>query len=188
MLRSLMGVEKMREILDEMIGTLNCGIFFPALSTAFLLPDACGAIEFFGSSEVYRSSDRYKRWYDKWVMGKIGFGDILSADVIYKIRNAMMHEVTGFTRGVDGFDRVVFYPPQKYLAINGISLLDRPGDKAVLMIPITLFIETMAAAVKDWIDEVEADDNPRRRESMDKLLQIRPGGFPPNITGVSVIS
>jgi hypothetical protein len=173
-------------MLDEMIATMNCGIWLPALAVAFMLPDACGAAEFNGIDNM-SSSKRYKRWYRDWVQDRYELDEALSDENVYRCRNAMMHETTGFVRGIDGFDRIVFYPPNRNVEIGGVVLMER-GDHVALMVPIETFVKNMADAVSNWLKHIEIDQDPRRREAAGKLLQLRPDGFPPNIMGVPVIS
>src|SRR3546814_7350752 len=102
----------MEHILDQIRATYDSGIWYPVVSSALMMPDACGAVEFWGQGK--HSRERYVEWYDRWVLPHFSASDgKFDGEVVYIVRNAMIHETTGFTRGKHGFDRVLFIPPNR---------------------------------------------------------------------------
>ncbi|WP_426164527.1 hypothetical protein [Sandarakinorhabdus sp. DWP1-3-1] len=178
----------MEPLLDEIRATFDCGIYYPVVSTLLMLPDACGAVEFWGQPK--KPKERYVEWYDKWVLPRFT-AKIVNFDgsVVYIVRNALIHESTGFTRGKHGFDRIIFVPPNRanvvvnfYLARTGA----RPND-AAFYITIKDFMIALDLGVREWLSEVQSDADKRRSDAVDKLIQYRPHGQWPYIDGLPII-
>lgn len=187
----------MEHILDEIRATFDCGIWYPVVSSVLMLPDACGAVEFWDQAK--RPRDRYIEWYDKWVHPHFhpprhDFPDthkfLFGVSTVYVVRNAMMHESTGFTRGKHGFDRVLFLPPNKegmHYEFNNSS--GNRGDSEVAFhVTILGLLNAVDQGVRNWLSEVRADEDRRRETALDKLLQIRPHGHSPHVNHVPVVS
>ena len=75
----------MRDFLEEIAACINAGIYSPALASAMLVPDACGAIEY----PELRNGERYRTWFDAYLpeYSRAGF----SGAVAWKLRNGMLH-------------------------------------------------------------------------------------------------
>lgn len=171
-------------IFDEIQATLDCGIWFPALATTLIIPDACGTVEFVGE----KPSTRYIQWYDQWVLPRFSCSIAkLDGAAIYKVRNAMMHEASGFTRGNEGFDRIIFRPPGRGV-FNFLMSEGGGGRERALLISIQEFVDAVLAGAKEWIGQVRSGPNDDRNIAIDALLQVRPQGIDPHITGLLVIA
>lgn len=171
-------------IFDEIQATLNCGIWFPALATTLIIPDACGTVEFAGD----KPSARYIRWYDQWVLPHFTC-KVAKVDgaAIYKVRNAMMHEASGFTRGNEGFDRIIFRPPGA-TSINFLMSEPGYGKERALLISIREFVDAVLAGAAEWIEQVRNRTDDPRNIGINALLQVRPQGIMPHFTGSLVIA
>jgi hypothetical protein len=176
-------------MLDEIRATYNCGIYYPVVSSVLMLPDACGAVEYWG--QIKRPRDRYIEWYDKWVLPHFR-ANIVNFDgsVLYIVRNAMIHESTGFTRGEHGFDRIFFMPPNKTSGSTEFLFTDGIGGvpEAAFMVTILGLMNAVETGVRNWLSEVRADPDERRAEALSKLVQYRPDGHPPHIMGIPIVS
>lgn len=85
------------KIIDEINLALDNNLYFVALATVVILPDACGKVEFPND----KSSDRYVKWYQKYIgdeeKSPYDKGDeydfpYMSGEVMYKLRNMILHE------------------------------------------------------------------------------------------------
>lgn len=179
----------MELILEQIRATFDCGIWYPVVSSALMLPDACGAVEFWGQSKKPR--DRYIEWYDRWVLPHFRPNQVkFDGSVVYIVRNAMIHESTGFTRGEHGFDRIMFMPPNN----NGITIefyLSKNNggvEEAAFQVTISGMMNAMERGVRNWLAEVRNDTDKRREEAIAKLVQYRPNGQAPHIVGIPIVS
>jgi hypothetical protein len=179
----------MEPILEQIRATYDCGIWYPVVSSLLMLPDACGAVEFWGCPKKPR--DRYIEWYDKWVLPKFTAPNInLDGAVIYIVRNAMVHESTGFTRGKHGFDRILFMPPNNANFYGEFNLMEDCGGLKETAFQITIFgfMQAVEEGVKEWLAEVRGDTDKRREDAISKLVQYRPDGHQPYFFGIPIIS
>lgn len=176
-------------MLDEIRAAFDSGIWYPAIASALMLPDACGAVEYWGSGR--HSRDRYAEWYDGWVYPHYNPRTVtFDGAVIYIVRNAMIHESTGFTRGKHGFDRVLFSLPRADGLQSDWNLSGHHHGSTEMIFQVSLekFLNAMEQGVRSWLTEVRADDDKRRQEAIDKLIQFRPDGHYPHIVGIPIIS
>ena len=177
----------MEYILDEIRATFDCGIWYPVISATLMLPDACGAVENWGLPKHPR--DRYKEWYDKWVYLSFNSRNVrFDGEVIYIVRNALIHEITGFTSGKHGFDRIMFMPPNKQSNTFDFNLSATTDALTVLQVSVESMMEAVHQGVRAWLIEVRADSDKRREQAIERLLQIRPNGEYPYFVGMPVIS
>lgn len=179
----------MEPIIEQIRATFDCGIWYPVISSVLMMPDACGAIEFWGENK--RPKDRYIEWYDKWVLPHFRPENVnFAGAVVYIVRNAMMHESTGFTRGQHGFDRVIFAPPnKKEIVIEFYLSVDNGGVKeTAFQVTILGMMNAVEEGVRNWLNDVRSDVDKRRELALEKLVQYRPNGQEPHIVGVPVVS
>lgn len=178
----------MEALLDEIRATFDCGIWFPTISTVLLLPDACGAIEYWG--QQVRPRDRYAQWYDTWVKPHFSVDrPRFDGSVVYVVRNAMIHETTGFTRGQHGFDRIIFTTPGGiFHGSFNMSAPSGPSGEVVLQISLIEMMLAMECGVRNWLIGVRAAPDKRRELALEKLIQYRPNGLPPHFVGMPLIS
>lgn len=178
----------MEHILDEIRATLDSGIYYPALSATLMIPDACGAIEYWGQAKLPRY--RYVEWYDRWVLPFFfSEGVIFDGSIVYLVRNAMIHESTGFTRGKHGFDRVMFMPPNDMIVADRTLLKNVGGTSdTIFVVTISSMLTAMEYGVLAWLKDVRDDVDKRRESAMDKIIQYRPKGHLPYFDGIPIVS
>lgn len=179
----------MEPILEQIRATFDCGIWYPVISSVLMLPDACGAIEFWGTNKTSRH--RYVEWYDEWVYPHFQSSNVkFDGSVIYIIRNAMIHESSGFTRGKHGFDRIVFIPPNRDgIEIEFIRSCNPGGiEETAFHVTILGMMNAMEQGVRDWLKNVREDVDKRRELAIANLVQFRPAGIRPHIVGIPVVS
>jgi hypothetical protein len=179
----------MEAILEQIRATFDCGIWYPVVSSILTLPDACGAVEFWGQNK--KPKYRYIEWYDKWVLPHYNPPNVkFDGSAVYIVRNAMIHESTGFTRGEHGFDRILFMPPLKNgLVIEGL-LSSNPVQfkETAFQVTILGLLNAIELGVRNWLKEVRSDTDKRRETAIDKLIQYRPNGQEPHIVGFPIVS
>ena len=78
-------------ICNDIQKAIDAGAYISALSLALVLPDWCGKAEYPNE----KTGCRYKKWYSESV-GKYetyegNNGAYLSADVVYSLRNHLLH-------------------------------------------------------------------------------------------------
>jgi hypothetical protein len=176
----------MRRLLGEIDRTFHNGMFSVALINVLLLPDICGAVEYPDAARP-RNSTRYIRWYDVNVGPHRG-GPKFDGEVVWKLRNGMIHE-TSLQLGAFGFDRVLFRLPGHPAYIDMMITGGNGGVEAtVLTIDLQRFSRDVVQAADRWLSDVEADEDPTRRERMEGLMQFRMNGLPPHIEGLPLIA
>lgn len=184
----------MEPILDEIRATFECGIWYPVVLSTLMLPDACGAVEFSGTA--IKPRERYQNWYDEWVLPhynpRAGSPTAIKFDgeVVYRVRNAMLHETTAFVRGVDGFDRILFTPPNRRGITMDWTLSGNPADlkENAFQVSIQLFFEGVEKGVIAWLEAVRFDTDDRRRKALARLIQLHPEGVDPHIVGIPIVA
>lgn len=179
----------MEPILEQIRATFDCGIWYPVVSSLLMLPDACGAIEFGGQQKKPR--DRYIDWYNRWVHPKFKPTKVkFDGSTVYIVRNAMIHESTGFTKGKHGFDRIIFLPPNKSGINIEFFLSSNNGgiQETAFHVTILGFMEAVNDGVREWLEEVRNDSDKRRHTAVENLIQYRPNGQAPHIIGLPVVS
>lgn len=177
----------MKHILEQIRATFDSGIWYPVVSSVLMLPDACGAVEYWGKN--VRSRRRYVDWYDKWVLPHFTASNVIfDGEVVYIVRNAMMHETTGLTRGDHGFDRVLFVPPNRKGVLHFNLMQPHKNGETGLHISIEYLMEAVFKGVDNWLTEVAADGDRRRSDAVGNIIQYRPNGHPPFSAGDPVVS
>jgi hypothetical protein len=103
----------MLELIKDIQKALKAEAHISALSLALTIPDICGEIAF---PEIKKVSERYKKWYDKYIPFPKDFTLKFDGLKCYKLRCALLH--SGNTKGI---------PVHEFeLCIN------RPGDRCAL--------------------------------------------------------
>ena len=178
----------MEPMLEQIRATFDCGIWYPVISSVLMMPDACGAVEFWGQSK--RPRDRYTEWYDQWVLPHFQPSNAkFDGAVVYIVRNAMIHESTGFTRGEHGFDRILFMPPNKHNIVMEFMLSINNGgvEETAFQVTILGMMNAVEQGVRNWLVDVRKDEDKRRETALSKLVQYRPNGQAPHIVGAPIV-
>ena len=171
----------MYAFLEEIEATLNCGIWSPALASVLVVPDACGAIEF----PDQRNGERYKSWYDANVEPFI-FTQLSSGELVWKIRNAMIHEA-GIQFTAFGFDRVLFTVPDKSGNVFDQNTSRPTQDSPLtLNLDLLLFVRRILHGAEQWLSSIR--DDVAKQGRLDRLLQLRPNGLAPHMVGMPLIA
>lgn len=171
----------MHALLDEIQATLDCGIWSPALAAVLIVPDACGAVEF----PTQRNGERYANWYDANVE-QFTFTELSSGELVWKIRNAMLHEA-GMQFGAYGFDRVLFTVPAKTGNVFDQGRIKPTVDApTTLNLDLQLFVSRIRRGAESWIASIIEDTEKHSR--LDRMLQLRPNGLAPYMVGMPLIA
>ena len=175
----------MRAFLDELEATLNCGIWSPVVLGLLVIPDACGAVEY----SQLKNGDRYRKWYDTWVDKFVSQYVRFDGEVMWKLRNSMMHEAS-LNLASYGYDRALFTPPSRSGNIIHMAVTSDGGgsSESALTIYLPSFFNDIKLGVQKGLDCVDTDSDPSRRERMDGLIQLRPQGLAPHIVGLPLVS
>jgi hypothetical protein len=180
----------LEQILEQIRATFNSGIWYPVVTSLLILPDTCGAIEFW--QKDIKPRDRYAKWYDKWILPNFNSQRInFNGSTVYIVRNAMIHETTGFSRGKHGFDRIIFMPPNRNrIKINFglMRMFNQDGvEEVAFEVNISMMLDAIELGVHNWLKDVRADPNKRRSDAIEKIIQYRPNGQLPYILGIPII-
>lgn len=188
-------VQGFRALLTQIVRADQAGAWAPALISALQIPDICGAVDNVGIAIAPR--DRWKNWYNSRVANNYSMDhpdedrNMLDGDAMYKVRNSLIHEAVGFARGIDGFDRIAFFPPNVFMMDRiGTGTAASNGNPATLTVSLSLrtFIGAVLTGAASWIAEVEGEQIPDRRQRLDRLIQIRPNGLDGVIIGSAIIA
>jgi len=94
-------------LIDDINKALDNNCFFSALTLALTLPDICGKAEYPES----KTSERYKKWYEEYIEKSEKYGvqalPYLSSNVVYSLRNYMLHQGTVYTDKINEFALIV---------------------------------------------------------------------------------
>ena len=130
-------------------------------------------------------------WYDNWVLPHFRpMNTNFDGSVVYIVRNALIHESSGFTRGKHGFDRVMFMPPNANQIVMNFNLMVNCGSlrESVFQISLFEFMIAMENGVRSWLSYVRDSADATKLVALNNLIQFRPNGHSPYITGVPLIS
>lgn len=172
----------MHLLLDEIRATLDCGIWAPALISTLMLPDACGAIE----HPKLRNGERYARWFDAYVR-PFGFDGELRGEAFWMVRNGIIHE-TGLRFSKYGYERIGFtIPNRQEITVGGIfSRNCGPDGVSAFTLDLVEFYERVAGGVEKWLSDIAEDR--KKKDRLDTLIQLRPNGMSPVVSGLPVIA
>ena len=182
----------MEIFLDEIEATLKSGIFTPALASALLIPDICGAAE----GRFPKNGDRSRAWWDE-NMGvverfptKLSDLDIeigkyfrFDGNIVWKLRNGMIHQSTLLLPQF-GFERVVFTLPSASGSHHRLLIEDWDGSSCYVL-DLERFCAEIVFAARSWLGANAENEAIRGR--LDGLIQMRTNGFPPLIVGFPAI-
>jgi hypothetical protein len=138
-----------------------------------------------------RNGVRYSKWYDAYVehfafLQRGNLAHLSSGDLVWKIRNAMIHEA-GMQFAAFGFDRVLFTVPSRTGNVFDQNTMQHTADSPVtLNLDLARFVLRILSGAERWLTAVEQDD--AKMERLDRLLQFRPLGLAPHMVGMPLIA
>jgi hypothetical protein len=172
----------MEPILQEIEKALNAKLYYLAIVLAVTLPDICAALE---ASDGRTSSTRYKAWYKADLAGKVWF---LTEDDCYSLRCGVVHQGQFGVAGSQ-YDRVAFFmphpDPSRTLVIRGTRFGTAPNE-IIYTYSAVEFCQHIIDAVRLWAANKTSDVNVQK--NLPKLIQYRPNGMPPTISGFLIIA
>ena len=165
----------MEFLLTEIERALNAGLYYNALQSALTLPDICAALM---SPNGKTKKEKYVQWYDTYAM-EPGLNS-LSGEDCYFLRCACLHQGQA-QHEKSSHTKIIFQQPgNKNLQLHYVLIAD------ALYIDLVLFCKNVVSAVRKW--EPKVRDNPVYAANYPNLLQLRPKGLPPYISGIPVIA
>lgn len=171
----------MRILISEVRAAIKLRLYMPALIALFAIPDAAAAIEYPGE----KPSQRYTRWYDSFV----GKASGLEGATAWLARNALIHEtaVNWHAAGLATNRLIIGIPDAARsgvvhgVGIEAASIAGRAGA-----IDLTLLSSAILEGAERWLGDAERD--PDKRARIEGLLQVRPDGVEPYMTGRPLIA
>jgi hypothetical protein len=169
--------------LESIRRAFNIEAFAPALISALVLPDACGAVEYPDAANP-RNRNRYVQWYDRFIPAVVHEGFRFGGEAAWKVRNGMIHE-TGLQFSEFGYDRVIFMPPGPISL--GAGFMRNMGDsgRSAFVLELGTFLQDVVRGAEAWLDEIKGDVAKQNR--LRSLIHYRAEGLPPFLVGVPAI-
>ena len=174
----------MKDLLDQIELALRARIYAPALISAMMIPDAGGAVEFEQRQDGQRrpNGERYTLWFDKWVAPQGIQPPSVTGKVLWKVRNAMLHE-TSLNLQDEGISRITFTLPVAANIVVTVVQTDSGGlPGTVISMHMPDFCRAMVAGARNWIASIANDE--KQSGKLDKLLQYRAFGMQGHIVGL----
>lgn len=158
-------------IISEISAALSNKLYLSALTLALTLPDTCGKAE-----EPEKSTGtRYRNWCNKYVFNRESelFKEIveeervenyvigndmpyLDAEIIYKLRNSLLHQSTPNSECESKLDKFVLVVSKEECADGDVSVVEYDGDRNIkhreLKIYVTRLCNTLCSAAKDYYE------------------------------------
>ena len=169
----------MRDFLEQITACIDAAIFAPALASAMIVPDSCGAIEYPGE----KNGQRYRRWYDTYCPTFHSQRITFSGEAVWAIRNGMMHE-TRLVLTRFGFDRVLFTVPNR-ANITMHMCSSSIGGESALNVDLVEFCRGVIKGCERWLDDIATDAV--KQERLGGLIQYRSQGLAPHIVGLPLV-
>jgi hypothetical protein len=145
--------------------------WYSALSLAITLPDICGRLE---SPKLY-SFERYKKWFDKYMLKKYSFTIrsethvLLSGNDCYALRCSFLHE--GNDNIIEQNKRQALESFHFIAPLSDGSIIHRNKVCDVLQLQVDLFCDDICLAVEEWINDMSSA-KPEVIEKFRDLLTI----------------
>jgi len=155
---------------------MSSRMWYAAVTMALTIPDICAALE--TPSESVKI--RYKRWYNAYFSGRFPY---MTDDDCFSLRNGVVHEGTFGTNGQ--YRRIILLLPNEDPtrgSVSGAGIL--LGD--AMVVDARMFCEQMLDAMCVWY--ASSRTNPVVQGNLPRLVQLRPNGLAPYISGMAVIA
>ena len=169
----------MRDLFGQIRTANSARLYFVALFAALTLPDICAALE---APDGQASGSQYIAWFDAHVAPMYGVAGstTLTGRVAYRFRCSMLHQATT-QDPKNAFSRILFIEP----GTTGIVAHNNVINGA-LNIDAQVFVDDVVRAAESWFTAAQSD--PTVQMNYARSIQRHPGGLPPYIVGVPVIS
>lgn len=167
-------VHPIEALLREIEKALAAELYYLALLLTLTLPDICAALE----QPNGRASGRkmYEAWYKANIFDKIGG---LAPDEAYELRSTVVHQSRAQGSSARSYSRVIFTMKAPIrvdsMILNGAMTFDAE-----------MFCSRWIRMVREWIRSTTA--NPVVLGHLPDLLQVRPNGLAPYVTGMPIIA
>ena len=183
----------MRELIDQIEGSLGTPFYFLSLAAALTVPDIAGAL---ASDDGLASGAKYAAWFESYVrpqfvratLASVDEGDRqylqnlenpLSGEICYRFRCSFLHQGTT-EHPKSPYAKVIFVEP----GTTGIKM-HYNVIRDVLNIDLPSFCREMIAGAREWLDSAENTDH--YQKNYERFVRLHPSGLKPYIVGVPVI-
>lgn len=185
----------MRELLNQIEGSLGSNRYFLSLMATLAVPDIAGALD---SENGRATKSKYIGWYEEWVkplgprvedrdipeaareaLSGVEIESPLDGEACYQFRCSLLHQ--GRTEHPESeFDRIIFVEPSVERITVHHSILE-----GALCIDVDAFCTEVVEGARSWLDEAEGTD--RYEQNYERFASRHPNGIEPYIVGVPVI-
>lgn len=153
--------------LEQIEACLQEKLYLPALASALSLPDICAALE---SDNGESSGTKYQKWYDEY--GRKYCSKKMTSKQAYQFRCRMLHQGSSQIDKNDETIRVCFFEPSE--STDGITAHDNSlGDS--LNIDIQKFCNGMIKAVREWLKNMETNENVQKNLDKNFIKRVKDG-------------
>src|SRR3989304_6733920 len=155
----------MKDILEQIRGASDRGLYYVALFSALAIPDICGALE---SADGQGSGAKYVGWFDRHVAPR--YHGFLSGEDAYRFRGSMLHQGTTH-HPQNSFTRILFVEPGATTNVFHNNII---GD--ALNIDVSIFVRDLVEAAEGWLST--AEKMPEYQVNRVRFVTRYPQGLP----------
>ena len=171
----------MEQLLTEIQIALANKLYFIALQATLTIPDICGAIE---SDDGIARGGKYCNWYNKYAKPRIS--PHVAAEDVYLFRCSLLHQGTTIPNPRPGqnasYSRILFAAPYShFVEVHDCVVMD------ALFVDVVIFCNGMVEAAKEWIAEMQGENNANFIKNSSNTIRYYPNGIAPYITGIDTI-
>lgn len=161
-------------LLKEINVAAQNGLPFLAIAMTVTLPDVCVSLADPSDSERHRGR-RYKRWCRENLGREFGY---VTPEDLWSMRCGVLH--SGRFGDMDHqVERVIFMLP-------GAATFQNVRFNDVYYYSLVDFCRNFTAAVENWFESNKDDETVKA--NLPRLMQYRFGGFPPYVSGTTVVA
>lgn len=165
------------QLLKEIENALRAHLYYVALLFSVTLPGICAALEDPSGSTVGKDSSEYKRWYTAHFAHK--YSNLTDVDC-YSLRCGVVHQGR-FGHPKMQYGRVIFMLPDPRGNVFSDCILND-----AYFTDVRKFCTDMVHSVRDWF--TIAQNSPIVQRNLTNLVQLRPTGMKPYISGAPIIT
>jgi hypothetical protein len=161
----------MDEMIRQIRGAADAGLYYLALLGALTLPDICAGL---AAENGKTTGPKYKAWLRQYVPVEAA-----DADLIYGLRCSLLHEGRAWPHGSS-------FPIVFTMGSGGLHNLSTEVDgERVGWYKIELFVADITNGTERWLRQFENTTTVKR--NLEKFARVRPDGWPPHFGGSPVI-